>query len=191
VRVVIVQGHPDPAGNRFLHALAAAYADGARGAGHEIRVIDLARLEFPLLRTKEDYEKGTPPPVIRKAQKTIEWGEHLVILFPLWLGTMPALVKAFLEQTFRPGFAMDTSGKKWRRLLVGRTARLVVTMGMPGPVYRWYFLAHGLKGLERNVLKFVGITPVRETLIGSVEEMDDAARVKWLAKLRALGAAAK
>jgi putative NADPH-quinone reductase len=191
MRIVILQGHPDLDGTRFLRQLADAYAAGAKEAGHELRVIDIPRLEFPLLGSKHEYETGMPPPAIARAQKTILWAEHLVLLFPLWLGTMPALVKGFLEQTLRPGFAMDKSRPVWRPLLKGRSARLVVTMGMPEPVYRWYYLAHGLKGLERNVLKFVGIAPVRETWIGGVDELGEAGRAKWLAKLRALGAAAK
>jgi putative NADPH-quinone reductase len=191
VRIVILQGHPDPDGARFLRQLADAYAAGARKAGHELRVIDIARLDFPLLSTKADYETGSPPPAIAKAQNTIAWGEHLVFFFPLWLGTMPAVVKGFLEQALRPGFAMDKSRPVWRPLLKGRSARLVVTMGMPEPVYRWYFLAHGLKVLERNILKFVGISPVRETWIGGVDQLGDAGRTKWLAKLRALGEAGK
>jgi putative NADPH-quinone reductase len=191
VRIVIIQGHPDASGRRFLHALARAYAEGATDAGHEIRTIVLARLDFPLLHTKEEYETGEPPPEIAKAQRTIAWGEHLVFFFPLWLGTMPALVKGFLEQTLRPGFTMDMSGKRWRPLLGGRSARLVVTMGMPEPVYRWYFLGHGIKGLERNVLKFVGIKPVRETWIGGVDALGEVGRRRWLEKLRRLGAAAQ
>jgi putative NADPH-quinone reductase len=191
VRIVIVQGHPDPDGARFLRMLAGAYAAGAKEAGHEVRMIDIARLDFPLLASKDDYENGTPPPAIARAQKTIVWAEHLVLFFPLWLGTMPALVKGFLEQSLRPGFAMDKSGPIWRPLLKGRSARLVVTMGMPEPVYRWYYLAHGLKGLERNVFKFVGISPVRETWIGGVDELGEGGRARWLAKLSALGAAGK
>ncbi len=191
MRIVIIQGHPDASGRRFLHALARAYAEGATDAGHEIRTIVLARLDFPLLHTKEEYETGEPPPEIAKAQRTIAWGEHLVFFFPLWLGTMPALVKGFLEQTLRPGFTMDMSGKRWRPLLGGRSARLVVTMGMPEPVYRWYFLGHGIKGLERNVLKFVGIKPVRETWIGGVDALGEVGRRRWLEKLRRLGAAAQ
>lgn len=191
MRIVILQGHPDPDGARFLRTLADAYAAGAREAGHELRTVDIARLDFALLSTKADYDGGTPPPAIAKAQKTIAWGEHLVFFFPLWLGTMPALVKGFLEQTLRPGFAMDKSKPIWRPLLKGRSARLVVTMGMPEPVYRWFYLGHGLKGLERNVLKFVGISPVRETWIGGVDALGERGRAKWLAKLRALGAAGK
>jgi putative NADPH-quinone reductase len=191
MRIVIVQGHPDPGGRRFLHALAAAYANGASAAGHEVRTLVLAKMRFPLLQTKEEYDTGEPPRDIARAQATIAWGEHLVFFFPLWLGTMPALVKGFLEQAFRPGFAMDTSGARWKRLLSGRSARLVVTMGMPEPVYRWYFLGHGLKGLERNVLKFTGIAPVRETWIGSVDTLGAAGHARWVAKLRALGEAAR
>jgi putative NADPH-quinone reductase len=60
-------------------------------------------------------------------------------------------------------------------------------MGMPATVYRWYFRAHSLKSLERNILGFVGIAPVRETLIGTVAEMAPESANKWLAKLEKLG----
>jgi len=53
-RILIVQGHPDPAGGHFCHALADAYAAGATAGGHEVERLEVARLEFPLLRTKED-----------------------------------------------------------------------------------------------------------------------------------------
>ena len=61
---------------------------------------------------------------------------------------------------------------------------------MPALVYRYYFRAHSIKALERNILGFVGIAPIEETLIGSVESLDDAARARWLDKLCALGRAA-
>jgi putative NADPH-quinone reductase len=105
---------------------------------------------------------------------------------------MPALLKAFLEQAFRPGFAIGRggAGSSWKKLLTGKSARVVVTMGMPALVYRWFFRAHSLKSLERNILGFVGIGPIRETLIGTVEA-SAASRERWLAKLRALGARAE
>jgi putative NADPH-quinone reductase len=188
-RIAIIQGHPDSRGNRFAHALAQAYGDGARDAGHEVRVIDVARIEFPLLRTKEDYETGTPPESIRAAQETIRWAEHLVILFPLWAGTLPALLKAFLEQVFRPGFAYaNVENGMPKKLLAGKSARIVVTMGMPALIFRWYFGAHGVKSLKRGLLAFSGIGPIRESLIGMIEASDNRAREKWLARLRAFGA---
>ncbi|HXH03062.1 MAG TPA: NAD(P)H-dependent oxidoreductase [Candidatus Competibacteraceae bacterium] len=187
--IVIIQGHPDSRGNRFGHALAAAYAQGAEAAGHELNVIEVARLDFPLLRSKEDFEQGTPPDTIRQAQDAIAWAEHLVIFYPLWLGTMPALLKAFLEQVFRPGFAIGKpqAGKMPKKLLAGKTARIVVTMGMPAFIYRWYFRAHSLKSLKRNILGLSGIGPIKESLIGMIEASDDSKRQKWLAKMRDLG----
>jgi putative NADPH-quinone reductase len=126
---------------------------------------------------------------LRPAQEAIAWAGHLVLVFPLWLGDMPAVLKGFLEQVARPGFAFGTEGGNpfGRKGLAGRSARVVVTMGMPAFVYRHYFRAHSIKSLERNILGFVGIAPVRETLVGSVEALDAAGRAGWLAKLRKLG----
>ena len=187
-RIVIIQGHPDPAGDRFCHALADVYADGAEAAGLEVKRIEVAKLEFPLLRTQADFEKGPPPPSVTAAQEAIRWAEHLVIVYPLWLGMMPALLKGFLEQVFRPGFAHRTDARGWEALLRGRSARIVVTMGMPALVYRWYFGEHGLKSLERSILAFVGIKPTRETLIGMVGSLNERKSKVWLEKLQALGA---
>jgi putative NADPH-quinone reductase len=112
-----------------------------------------------------------------------------VVFFPLWLGDMPALLKAFLEQVARPGFAFhdDGNGGFGKKGLSGRSARVVVTMGMPALVYRYFFRAHSVRSLERNVLGFVGIAPVHETLIGMVDRMRAKERERWLDTLRALG----
>lgn len=192
-RIAIIQGHPDPAGNRYLHALADAFAAGAAEGGHELRRIEVARLEFPILRTQADFQHDAIAADLLASQDAIRWAQHIVILYPLWLGTMPALLKAFFEQAFRPGFAFDMGeGGGWaKKLLTGRSAHVVVTMGMPAWVYRWYFGAHSLKSLERNVLGFVGIKPVRETLIGGVETMDAARRQAWIARLRESGRAGR
>jgi len=188
-RILIVQGHPDAGQRHFCHVLAEAFAQGARGAGHDVQTIDIATIKFPLLRSKADWDHGAVPAALVPAQQAIHWAEHLVFFFPLWLGGMPALLKGFLEQVARPGFALSAfaEGELPKKLLTGRSARLVVTMGMPALVYRWYFRAHSLKALERNILGFVGIAPIRETLIGSVEGLSDAQRNAWLDKLGALG----
>ncbi len=192
-RIAIVQGHPDPQPSRYGHALAQGYAGGAKAAGHEVRRIVVGELDFPLLRSAANFESAEPPASIHPCQEAIRWAEHLVILYPLWHGTMPALLKGFFEQVFRPGFAyqMQDSSGRWKKLLKGKSARIVVTMGMPATVYRWYFRAHSLKSLERNILGFVGIGPVRETLIGMVGAIDAAKREAWIDRMHALGRAAR
>lgn len=188
-RLLLIQGHPDAHEPHFGHALAQAYAEAARAAGHEVQIVDVTALDFPLLRSKRDWETGALPPALAPAQQAIQWAEHLVFFFPLWMGGMPALLKGFLEQVARPGFAFSyqKDGALPRKLLGGRSARVVVTMGMPALVYRWFFRAHSVKALERNILGFVGIGPIHETLIGMIEGMKDSHRQAWLRKLAALG----
>lgn len=191
-RITIIQGHPDAQTRHFGHALADEYAKGAEDGGHEVRRLEVARLDFPLLRTKEDFESGPLPDAIKQAQEAIAWADHLGIFFPLWLGDMPALLKAFFEQVFRPGFAFgpaEGGSRMPSKRLTGKSARIVVTMGMPAFVYRWVFFAHGLRNLQRNVLGFAGVRPVRSSLIGTVEGMDDKQRAGWLDDMRALGEA--
>jgi putative NADPH-quinone reductase len=192
-RIALIQGHPTADARHFCHALADAYRKGADEGGHELRDVDVAKLQFTVLRSRKEWEGEAPARNIADAQAIVAWAEHLVFIYPLWLGTMPALLKAFLEQTFRPGFAMgkEDEGKGWSKRLAGKSARIVVTMGMPALIYRWYFGAHGLKSFEQGILSIVGIRPSRHTLIGSVEGIGTAKREKWLETIRALGRAAR
>jgi putative NADPH-quinone reductase len=185
-KILVIDGHPDASPKRFVRALAGAYAEGAKE--HDVRTIRLAELDFPLLRTAKEWTEGTPPADIAAAQVDILWAEHLVILYPLWLGDVPALLKAFLEQAMRPGFALSYREKGFpKKLLAGRTAHIVVTMGMPAFFYRLFYGAHSVRSLERNILKFVGIQPIGRTLIGPVEADADR-REAWLEEMKALGA---
>jgi putative NADPH-quinone reductase len=186
-RIAIIQGHPDSAGHHLLHALADAYEEGAIGAGHEVRRIEVAKLEFPLLRTQVDFEAGSLPPTLVQPRDDMRWAQHWVFLFPLWHGTMPALLKGFLEHIFRPGFALEYKKEGFpRRLLAGRSARIVVTMGMPVPLYRWYFGAYGLRSFERSMLSFAGIKPIRESLYG-LTFADEKKRARWIEEMRRRG----
>jgi len=186
-RIAIVQGHPDPGGHHLLNAMADAYADGAITAGHQIRRIEVATLDFPLLRTQVDFESGALPPALIQPRDDMRWAEHWLFLFPLWHGTMPALLKGFLEHIFRPGFAMAYQERGFpKRLLAGRSARIVVTMGMPVMFYRWYFGAYGVRGFERSMLSFAGIGPIRESLYG-LTFADEKKRARWLKEMHRYG----
>ncbi len=188
-RIAIIDGHPDPDPARFIHALAGRYEEGARTFDHAVRRIDVAQLDFPVLRRRSDWEGHDLPADIRQAQETILWAEHLLILYPLWLGDVPALLKAFLEQVLRPGFAFaPKTGGFPHKMLKGRTARVIVTMGMPALFYRAFYGAHSVKSLERNILRFVGIRPIAPLLIGNVEGASDEARTQWLDDVFNLGA---
>ncbi|MDO9562471.1 MAG: NAD(P)H-dependent oxidoreductase, partial [Bradyrhizobium sp.] len=97
------------------------------------------------------------------------------------------LLKGFLEHIFRPGFAMAyNTGGFPKRLLAGRSARIVVTMGMPVLLYRWYFGGYGLRAFERSMLSFAGIRPIRESLFG-LSLADENKRARWIADMRRHG----
>jgi putative NADPH-quinone reductase len=190
-RILLIQGHPDASLPHFCHALASSYQEGAERAGHTVRHVNVAELNFPLLRSQKDFETGLVPTSLKPVQDDLLWSEHLVIFFPLWAGDMPALLKGFFEQLIRPSFTGTSVSFFDKKLLSGRSARVVVTMGMPAIIYRWYFRAHSVKSLERNLLGIVGIAPVHETLIGLTGNMKPTDAAKWLSKLKRLGAKAE
>lgn len=186
-RVVVIAGHPDTDRARFGHALAATYAQGVRDAGRQVRLITVADLDFPVLRSQADWKNGAVPKAIADAQAAIEWADHVAIFYPLWLGDVPALLKAFLEQVMRPGFALDYPDVGFpKKRLGGRSADIVVTMATPAFLYRTWFGAHSVRSLKRSILQFVGISPVRTTLIGNIEARQNA-RVRWLGRMHNLG----
>ena len=186
-RITIIQGHPDPAGHHLLNAMADAYAEGATSAGHQVRRIEVAKLEFPLLRTQAEFEAGTLPSSLVQAQEDLRWAEHWVFCFRS--GTEPC-------RRCSRGFSSKFSGRalRWstgrlasrKRLLAGRSARIVVTMGMPVWIYRWYFGAYGLRSFERSMLGFAGIKPIRESLYG-LGFADEKRRARWIEQMRASG----
>lgn len=188
-RIVLIDAHPDEDPARLIHALATAYADGAAEQGHPVRRLNIAELDFPLLQSIHDWHGDYIANDIHRAQDAIRWADHLALFYPLWLGDMPALLKGFLEQVMRPGFAIDeTAAPRAAGLLKGKSARIVVTMGMPAAVYRYHYGAHSLRSLERNIFRFVGIAPVHHTLFGNVDA-SASARDTWLDEMRQLGAA--
>ena len=152
-------------------------------------LVETGRLDLPYIRNKAEWETPPVDAGVLHMQRAVGAADHLVILYPLWLGDMPAMLKSALEHLSRAGFvmALDESGH-WQANLKGKSARVVVTMGMPALAYRLFYLSHSLKSLERNILKFAGVKPVRTTLMGRVEGEDRADRRKaWLAQMRRLG----
>jgi putative NADPH-quinone reductase len=188
-KIAIFDAHPDPEPARYVHALADSYGAGARGAGHEVRQIMLGGINIPILHSREDWMQNDAPAEVKSGQDAILWADHIVFVYPLWLGDMPALLKAFLEQVLRPGTALqygDSAAPE--KLMKGKSARLVVTMGMPAIFYRAYYGARSVRSFKRNILELVGIDPVETSLIGNVEGSAKH-RERWLERMTEYGAA--
>jgi putative NADPH-quinone reductase len=186
-KILIIDGHPDPARARFCHALADAYVDGAMSAGKETRLITVAELPLEVVRTAAEFGTAPTSAQIVSAQADIVWADHLVLVFPLWLGGAPALLRAFLEQIARGDFFAATEGLGIRSKFKGKSARLIVTMGMPAIIYRLFFHAHGVRNIMGGVLGFAGFGPVHATMCGAIESVTARQQSARLAKVRALG----
>jgi putative NADPH-quinone reductase len=186
-RILILDGHPDRDRSRFCHALAEAYVAGARSAGKEARLLTISEIGIPFLRTAAEFSTPPDSAEILRARDDFLWCDHLVIVFPLWLGGAPSLLRAFFEQVARGGFVAETSGRGIRQKLKGRSARLIVTMGMPSFAYSLMFREHGVRNIMQGVLGFGGIAPVRRTLFGGVETAGAHVQRARLAKVRQLG----
>jgi putative NADPH-quinone reductase len=93
-RLTIIQGHPDRAENHLCHALSDAYADGALSAGHEVSRIEIARINFPLLRTQQEFERGPLPEALVRArdalgQLSLSWSCSHYGTAQCWLSSKP------------------------------------------------------------------------------------------------------
>ncbi len=186
-KVLVIMGHPDT--KSFCAGLAESYAEGARQAGAEVRAISLSELNFdPILRMGyHDVQQLEPD--LSDAQESIKWAEHIVWVYPIWWGTMPALLKGFLDRTFLPGFAFKyrENSAFWDKYLTGRSGRRIVTMDAPVWYDRLVYFGGGRRTMKKAVLEFCGIKPVGVTAFGQVRSSDEAKREKWIGKVRELG----
>ncbi len=184
-KILVILAHPAPAS--YCGALASAYAQGAGESRAEVRQLVLAEMKFNPMHA----DGGLVEVDIAQAQDAILWAEHLVFVYPIMWGTIPALLKGFIERTFVPGFAVNFSKDSWlwERLLKGRSARLIVTMNSAPLVYRWVFGGPAHKTMKRAILKFCGVSPVRITEIGPMRSASKERREAWLEDVRNAGRA--
>lgn len=186
--ILVVNGHPDP--DSFNAALASAYVAGATGSGAEVRSIELNRISFnPHLSF--GYRKRTElEPDLLRAQELIRWADHLVFVYPIWWGAMPALLKGFIDRVFLPGFAFKyrENSSFWDKLLTGKSARLIVTMDTPTWYNKLAYRSAGHRVMRDNILKFCGIKPVRITEFTPIKPSTREQRTKWLEQTKKLGA---
>jgi len=187
--ICLINGHPDPSPERFCAAVSTAYEQAARDAGHKLARFDAGAMDVPLLASASEME-APPPPQIAAVQEALGAADHLVLVYPLWLGGLPARLKALLEQLARGQFFIGESGpNEWpAKKMKGKSARIFVTMGMPAIVYRRIMGAHSLRALEGATLGIAGFKPVRHDLCGMVDASAKG-RERFLNTARRRGAA--
>ncbi|WP_373388689.1 NAD(P)H-dependent oxidoreductase [Pseudomonas alcaligenes] len=186
-RILLIIGTPKSDG--LCHALAEAYSNGARAQGHVVRQLRLGELQFdPILREGYGQHQALEPDLL-EAQRQIHWAEHLVFVYPVWWGGVPALLKGFFDRTFLPGFAFKYRNRSqlWDKLLSGRTADLLVTLDTPPWYFRWIYGAPAHRQMVRTILGFCGIKTRRLSEFAPVRPSSEEQRQGWLRKAEELG----
>lgn len=186
-KILIILGHPVK--DTFSGQLFENYKQGALSSGAEVKELILRDLKFELNFSSGYRGDQELEPDLVNAQELITWAEHLVLIYPNWWSTFPALLKGFIDRTFLPGFAFKyrKGSLLWDKLLTGRSARLIITMDTP-PWYYWLvYRRPGHNAMKRGILEFCGIRPVKITTIGSLKISSEQKRQQWLDKVKALG----
>lgn len=188
MKILIINGHPDKESYSF--ALAEAYKKGAIISGTEIKEITVRDLAFNA-NLQFGYRKRTElESDMLEAQEKIKWAEHLVWIYPVWWGSIPAILKGFIDRVFLPGFAfqkIENSVIKWDKLLKGKTARIICTLDQPVWYYWLIYRQPSTNSMKKLVCEFCGISPVKVTSIGPIRLSKDSYRKNWLIKIEEFG----
>jgi len=186
-KILIIQGNPDK--TSFCDALAESYKEGALRANADVKEIHVRDIEFdPFLtvgyKKEVELEQG-----LIDSQHLIKWADHLVFVYPTWWGTMPTLLKGFIDKVFLPGFAFRYRKDSvwWDKLLKGKSARLIVTMDTPPWYFKWVYGRPGHNAMKKTILGFCGIKPVKISSIGPIKHSKESKRKTWLNNVQELG----
>ncbi|MEM8582856.1 MAG: NAD(P)H-dependent oxidoreductase [Bacteroidota bacterium] len=185
--ILIINGHPDKESYNF--ALARAYKKGAEKSGAEVREIIIQDLTFnPNLQY--GYRKRTElEPDLVKSQESLKWADHIVWVYPVWWGSVPAIMKGFLDRVLLPGFAFKKREGSvwWDKYFTGKTSRLICTMDQPAWYYRWFNRSPSHHAMKKLTMNFIGVKSVKISSIGPLRLSKDEFRKRWLVKVERLG----
>lgn len=183
-RILLILAHPRK--DSLCGALASAYKQGALESGAELREMALSDEDYEPNVLHHSPRQQFMEDSVKKAQEWITWAEHIVFVYPTWWGTVPALLKGFLDRVFMPGYAFNETEHpgQYEQLLRGRTAELLVTMDTPPWVYRWIYRQPGHNAMKRSTLGFCGVKPTRISTFGPVKDSPEDTRREWLEQAR-------
>jgi putative NADPH-quinone reductase len=173
-RVLVLDGHPD--GASLCAGLAKAAAEAAQARGAEVRLMQLSAMRFdPNLahgyKSRMDHE-----PDLAAFLDSLRWCDTFILVHPMWWGAAPAKLKGLIDRAFLPGiaFAYEGDGHFPKKLLEGRTARVLITADTP-PWYLWLGYRNGWPNvLRRQILDFVGLKVTQLKVVGTIRDATPA-----------------
>ncbi len=192
-RIFILNGHP--AAKSLTGSVVESYADAARKAGHQVRLTNLHDLQFDPDYGFGGYVNQKPlESELEQVLQDIEWSEHVVVATPMWWGGLPAKLKGLFDRALLPGRTFDTRNTTKLGLpapmLTGRTGRVLLLSDTPGWFFRLVYRNAMIVQIQRQILEFVGIKPVKVTQFNGTSAPKAGAVDKWLKQAAVIGAQA-
>lgn len=188
--VLIFLGNPTT--DSYSGRLADAYEEGAKNAGFFTERINISDLQFdPILHQGYKVIQALEPDLV-KMQEKINWADHVVMIYPNWWCTMPAVMKGMFDRMWLPGFAFnfDKQTKKLIQRLKGKTARVIIVAGTHSPFMTWWKFGDYTNEIAHGILGFAGFD-VSVTALGPTEKVAPNVLDHWTEKVRKLGAKGK
>ena len=191
MKTLIVYNHPHE--GSFCRAIREAVENGLKTGGHEYKVIDLDKDGFdPVMRAKdlkafvtagkigEDGLEEVDPLVLRY-MKMMRWAEQIVMIFPIWWMTTPAMTKGFIDKVIFPGIVYKMEGGKLVSMLSSlKQVTIITTMNTPSEVYHDVF-GNSLEGsMIKGTFNQIGIHDIRWISLNMVKQCGDEKRWLWL-----------
>ena len=178
MHALIVVAHHDP--QSLTHSLASQIAEGVSLAdpGNSFEIADLSAQAFDPRFTTADlavHHREEPPPAdVAAEQARIDRADALVLVYPIYWWSMPALLKGWIDRVFANGWAFDYSSdaklvKKLRHLQV----HLVGVGGADGGTYERHGYADAMKTqIDHGIFDYCGACVVTSELLLESEMQD-------------------
>ena len=194
MKTLIVYDHPYE--GSFCNAILKAVQRGLKKGGHTCKVINLDKDNFdPVMRAKDlkafaELGRGIESalmnldPTVFRYKKKLEWADHIVMIFPIWWMSMPAMMKGFVDKVIFPGVAYDMdNGRLVSRLASLKQVTVISTMNTPADIYRDMF-GNSLEGsLIKGTFNQIGIHDAEWISFNMVKQVGTEVREQWLADL--------
>lgn len=181
MQTAVIYAHPNP--NSFNGAILNQVIKALEDGKHSYDVIDLYKDRFdPVLLFDEKKRRSDMKrdPETAEYRRIVKNADHLIFIYPLWWGGMPAIMKGFIDRVFAAGEAYTYQGKLPKGLLKARMASVYYTADAPSWYLRFWRRDADWVTVKDVVLKFCGVRRVKRLLFAGVKDSSEEKRTQWL-----------
>ncbi|MDE1367706.1 NAD(P)H-dependent oxidoreductase [Bacillus licheniformis] len=181
MQTAVIYAHPNP--NSFNGAILNQVIKALEDGKHFYDVIDLYRDRFdPVLLFDEKKRRSDMKrdPETAEYRRIVKNADHLIFIYPLWWGGMPAIMTGFIDRVFAAGEAYTYQGKLPKGLLKARTASVYYTADAPSWYLRFWRRDADWVTVKDVMLKFCGVRRVKRLLFAGVKDSSEEKRTQWL-----------